>query len=269
MKNKKIVWISAAAILVAVIIAVAALIGTVSVIKHMMKWTVITEQEQYGKYEGAFSYDPVLFPKTISGLDVVEYKYKHREGPLDPDDQYILLTVKYSEKEFEKELKRISLVKAPYTEPIKYNDKDFEFPAYVAHLNDGHNSEFALVDDEKNEIHYVYVQFPPDFEGEKYINRVLLDQYEESLDLLPKGELKKTVSSPDGKYKLKLYLCNGGATVDYAVRGEIVNESKEKWTIYWNYHCEDFDASWKDDKTVVINGKKLNIFKDRYDWRDE
>jgi len=64
MKNKKIVWISATAILVAVIIAVAALIGTVSVIKHMMKWTVITEQEQYGKYEGAFSYDPVLFPKN-------------------------------------------------------------------------------------------------------------------------------------------------------------------------------------------------------------
>lgn len=44
---------------------------------------------------------------------------------------------------------------------------------------------------------------------------------------------------------------------------------KETRTIYWNYHCEDFNATWIDNKTVKINGKKLNIFKDKYDWRDE
>lgn len=92
-----------------------------------------------------------------------------------------------------------------------------------------------------------------------------------SMDNLPKGELKKTVKSPNRKYEVRLYLCDGGATTDYAVRGEIIDEKKkqEPRTIYWNYHCEDFNATWIDNETVKINGKKLNIFKDKYDWRDE
>ena len=39
------------------------------------------------------------------------------------------------------------------------------------------------------------------------------------VDNLPKGELKKTVKSPNRKYEVRLYLCDGGATTDYAVRG--------------------------------------------------
>ena len=40
--------------------------------------------------------------------------------------------------------------------------------------------------------------------------------------------MKKTVESPNGKYVANLYLCDGGATTDYAVRGEIVDDKKEK-----------------------------------------
>ena len=40
--------------------------------------------------------------------------------------------------------------------------------------------------------------------------------------------MKKTVESLNGKYVANLYLCDSGATTDYAVRGEIVDDKKEK-----------------------------------------
>jgi hypothetical protein len=90
-----------------------------------------------------------------------------------------------------------------------------------------------------------------------------------NMNNLPEGELKNTVKSPNGKYMVNLYLCDGGATTDYAVRGEIVYSEKEKKTIYWNYHCEETEASWLDNENVIINGIELNIFEDEYDWREE
>ena len=91
------------------------------------------------------------------------------------------------------------------------------------------------------------------------------------LQSLPKGELQSQVTSPDGNYTLKIYLCNGGATVDYAIRGEIVfnNGKKETKNIYWNYHEKSSEVKWIDEQTVEINGIKLNIFNDEYDWRKE
>lgn len=98
---------------------------------------------------------------------------------------------------------------------------------------------------------------------------ILILLYGCSINNLPEGELKNTVKSPNGKYSVKLYLCDGGATTDYAVRGEIVYSNNDKKTIYWNYHCEELEASWIDNENVIINGKELNIFEDEYDWRDE
>ena len=90
-----------------------------------------------------------------------------------------------------------------------------------------------------------------------------------NMNNLPEGELKNTVVSPSGKCILNMYLCDGGATTDYSVRGEVVYDNGEKRNIYWNYHCEEFEVSWIDDETVLINGIKLNIFDDEYDWRNE
>nr|WP_281365867.1 DUF5412 family protein [Paenibacillus frigoriresistens] len=38
---------------------------------------------------------------------------------------------------------------------------------------------------------------------------------------LPKGDFVQSFPSPNNKYTVKIYLVNGGATVDYAIRGEI------------------------------------------------
>lgn len=66
-------------------------------------------------------------------------------------------------------------------------------------------------------------------------------------------------------------MTNGGATVSYSVRAEIVfNDSKKKpKTIYWNYR-EDFATITRtDDSTVKINGHELNVPGEKYDFRRE
>ena len=87
---------------------------------------------------------------------------------------------------------------------------------------------------------------------------------------LPEGELLESVPSPDGAYQVNAYLVDGGATVDYSVRCEVVDAAAStKRNIYWNYHCEEAEIRWLDDVTVEINGVRLNVQTDSYDWRRE
>jgi hypothetical protein len=36
---------------------------------------------------------------------------------------------------------------------------------------------------------------------------------------LPEGEYLNSTTSPNSNYTINFYLCNGGATTDYAIRG--------------------------------------------------
>nr|WP_205961733.1 DUF5412 domain-containing protein [Psychrobacillus vulpis] len=89
------------------------------------------------------------------------------------------------------------------------------------------------------------------------------------MNRLPTGEFLTEESSPDGKYTLKAYISDGGATTNYAIRGELVfnEEKKKKKNIYWNYREESADISWLDNATVVINGHELDVPRDKYDYR--
>ena len=91
------------------------------------------------------------------------------------------------------------------------------------------------------------------------------------MDRLPKGEFLTEETSPDGKYTLKAYVTNGGATTSYAVRGELVFNENQKKTknIYWNYREETAEITWKDNDTVVINGHTLNVPNDKFDFRHD
>ncbi|MEK0317240.1 DUF5412 family protein [Cohnella sp. 56] len=88
---------------------------------------------------------------------------------------------------------------------------------------------------------------------------------------LPKGTLIKEVQSPDKKHSIKIYLVNGGATVDFAVRGELIFNSKhkKKKNIYWVYHRDDAEVHWESNNIVNINGVKLKIPDEVYDYRLE
>lgn len=122
-----------------------------------------TSVEDIGIYKGTFYEDMALFPKESPKTDkVVAYEYKYAGGLLD-DAQYVLLTYQYdSEADYDKELERLRTVKVAYTE------SKFDIPAYIYKYREGDNSEFALLDDAKKQITYVYVQCPFDFEGEAY-----------------------------------------------------------------------------------------------------
>lgn len=85
---------------------------------------------------------------------------------------------------------------------------------------------------------------------------------------LPKGELLAEYASPNEAYTLNVYLCDGGATVDYSIRGELLTrETGLRKNIYWNYHESDAVVQWTDDDTVTINGHTLNVHEDTYDFR--
>ncbi len=86
---------------------------------------------------------------------------------------------------------------------------------------------------------------------------------------LPKQELLTAVDSPDGAYTVKAYLCNAGATTAYAVLGELhFNKvNKKPKNIYWNYREEHAKIEWIDPDTVVINGQRLKVPGQSYDYR--
>lgn len=85
------------------------------------------------------------------------------------------------------------------------------------------------------------------------------------------GEYLTEETSPDGTYTLKAYVTNGGATMSYSVRGELVfNERNNKAkNIYWNYREDTANITWTDNDTVVINGHSLNVPNDKFDFRNQ
>ncbi|MGL4772088.1 MAG: DUF5412 family protein [Clostridium sp.] len=74
-------------------------------------------------------------------------------------------------------------------------------------------------------------------------------------------ELIEEKSSGDGKYTVKTYLINGGATTSYAVKGILYEGDKKVKDIYLEDNMENGDISWVDSDTVKINDKEIDILK--------
>ncbi|MFP3919442.1 DUF5412 domain-containing protein [Lysinibacillus telephonicus] len=91
------------------------------------------------------------------------------------------------------------------------------------------------------------------------------------MNRLPTGEYLTQATSPDGKYTVKAYVTNGGATTSYAVRGELVFNEKGYKTknIYWNYREETASIQWLGNDKVMINGHTLNVPKEKFDFRHQ
>ena len=92
-----------------------------------------------------------------------------------------------------------------------------------------------------------------------------------SMTRLPAGDYLNESTSANGIYTIKTYLCNGGATVSYAVRGELIINTKNNKVknIYWDYKIDKSDITWEDDDIVIINGHKINLPNGKYDWRKD
>lgn len=94
-----------------------------------------------------------------------------------------------------------------------------------------------------------------------------------SLLYLPKGDLIKKYYSPDKKYLVNIFRSSGGATTDFSVRGEVVyllgkkDHSRDKRTFYWQYGIKDVNVMWVSSRVIDINGRKIDLEKDSYDYR--
>ena len=94
-------------------------------------------------------------------------------------------------------------------------------------------------------------------------------RYFVSMSALPEGELIGEYPSSFSDCSVRLYRCSAGATVDDSVRGEVVFQNGKTKTVYWAYHESEADVQWLDGETVSINGRILNVYRDKYDWRRE
>ncbi|WP_066895079.1 DUF5412 family protein [Clostridium nigeriense] len=45
------------------------------------------------------------------------------------------------------------------------------------------------------------------------------------------------------------------------------NRNGEIKNIYWQYNCKKADLEWLSDEVIKINGVKLNVKKEIYDYR--
>ena len=62
---------------------------------------------------------------------------------------------------------------------------------------------------------------------------------------LPTGEYIESLESPNKEYTLNSYRYSGGATMDWSLRVEVVNnKTNKKINIYYKYHEKDADMEW-------------------------
>lgn len=90
------------------------------------------------------------------------------------------------------------------------------------------------------------------------------------MNRLPIGEYVTEQTSPDGTFTVKAYVSGTSLSAD-AVRAELVFNARDGKTknIYWGYRESTAEIEWLDNQTVVINGQKLEVPNDTFDWRRE
>lgn len=89
-----------------------------------------------------------------------------------------------------------------------------------------------------------------------------------TMEKLPVGSFQREYDSPSKKYTINSYICGSGGLPDWAARCEVVNNmSGEVRNIYWDYKKKLIDVKWINDNTVSINGHKINVENEVYDWR--
>lgn len=94
------------------------------------------------------------------------------------------------------------------------------------------------------------------------------DNFFDNMRNLPQGELIESFQSPNGSHTANAYLCNGGATVAYSIRVEVVSGAKTR-NIYWEYDEDECICEWVSEDVIRINGRNINVLYEAYDWRNK
>ena len=119
------------------------------------------------EYGGDLDSNLSIFPNKTTNMVDATFKSSFKTNLFDSDG-YIILSTKYNEDNFNKEIERLSDLKMTinydnkksYTNYIKYNTIFYEYPAFISIDGYGNTYEYALINQESLEIIYVYLSYP-------------------------------------------------------------------------------------------------------------
>lgn len=97
-----------------------------------------------------------LFPKCVDGLEVIDFNCKHTTYHLVGTGWQVELIVKYNADSFSAEKERIKVLCEKSV--VCGNTDYFDNPAYATVWNWNSCFEYAVVDDQKLTISYIYLQ---------------------------------------------------------------------------------------------------------------
>ena len=133
---------------------------------------VLTGIEAYDKeailesYGGDLDCGFFVFPDNIVEMISPTYVCNLDSGLFDTDG-YVILHTKYNKEQYQREIERLSEIECTVsfneeevTQQIKYDEKSYAFPAYVAADGFCDTYEYALVNEETYEISYIYLAYP-------------------------------------------------------------------------------------------------------------
>ncbi|ERI10618.1 DUF5412 family protein [Aneurinibacillus aneurinilyticus] len=87
----------------------------------------------------------------------------------------------------------------------------------------------------------------------------------ESTFFIQKGKLVNEIKSPDKTYTAMVYWDES----DGALRVDAKKNILQNRMIYWSWHETQTDVKWIDNYKIIINGKTLDVRKDKYDKRTD
>ena len=134
------------------------------------------------KYGSDLDSNLSIFPNDINSLDS-KFSSKLKTGLFDTDG-YVLLTINYDKEKYDKEIERLSklnmIIKETcysnsksITNYVKYDDKSYEYPAYITIDGFSNKYEYALLDKNNLKIIYIYLSYPNinDINYNKYLKK--------------------------------------------------------------------------------------------------
>ena len=133
-----------------------------------------------GEHGSDLDSEMLIFPDDTDSMIKPTFEAKLKKGFFDTKG-YIILQARYNENDYKKEVDRISKVECEVSDIIigvRYDDKSYGLPAYVAIDGKSNVYEYALMDDEKCEITYVLMSCPNTDELDEYKDYLKVDESE-------------------------------------------------------------------------------------------
>ncbi len=170
-KTVTIVFLALAIFIISRLVLVFGILG-IGFFDYSIPFQKTTGIENYDKFEIVEKYSGdmdssfMVFPDSTENCADTEYASSIKTGLFDSDG-YIILTAKYEEDDFEKELERLGNISCEVStgnktvvNKIKYDETAYNYPAYIA--SDGYDYvyEYALIDRANSTIIYVLLSYP-------------------------------------------------------------------------------------------------------------